>query len=130
MRRVLVVLGVFAIAAFAADNVWATTVWGISLTITLIWTGFIPTPTTPQDSGGTPKVPPHGKDGYIWLKTGSASPQLFSATVTVAVYYENNTGTSIPIRLETETANCGYPGQFLSTGPIGTGHVPRMGWWK
>ena len=119
MRRVLVVLAFLRLRP-SRNNVWATTVWGIQPDNYFNMDGVYPNITTPQDSGGTPS-PTDGKDGYIWLKTGSASPQLFSATATVAVYYKNNSGTSDPYTfLETETANCGYPGQFLSTGPIGT----------
>ncbi len=119
MARLAIVFSVLAIAAFAAGNVWAVPTWGIQPDNYFNMDGVYPNITTPQDSGGTPS-PTDKQDGYVWLKTGSASPQLFSgSSLTVAVYYQNaSNGYTF---LETENANCSaYPGQFLSVGPIGT----------
>ena len=117
-KRWAIVLVGTAILGLAAPNLWATGFYqfggpdnfdnadGLYLQI-------------PNDNPGTyystlPYGPTASEDGLVWLKTGSASPELYNnANLAVSIYYENsNSAWQLE---ETMISTQGYSGYFFGT---------------
>ena len=129
MTRLAIAFGILAILTFADGNVSAAT-WAFEPDN--YFNNASVYPQIPNDNVSNyyqtlPYGPTATEDGFIWLKTGSGSPSLFSGnTLTVAAYYKNISGGWT--FEETENADCSsYPGQFVAGSPINVSSLVSSG---